>query len=345
MRASILSAFVALLLISPTSQAGNLPNATFWVGYNEAWVRDDYGVWLSANPSFGLPSKFPTDRVFLNGYLSGMAAGKARIVSIWLFPALQGILRGGDGTLTTGLSPDFLPNLTEVLSSARRLGLKVYVTALNGNDLKLFKGTLFEPYAANLLSNATARQYFKLNALLPLLKVLNSNKDVIYGFDLINEIEAVLAASYVDAAGARAWIREMASYVTVNSPWAAVTASSGYYPVTAILGGLYTGLGLNFYDAHIYSDVPAFSLGQRSMCQKAAADGVQLVLGEFGQSSKTVNDWLQYYVTSQFLTLARASCIHAALAWKYESTTTPWFAYVWPNGAFRPAYNYIKTNF
>ena len=79
---------LCMLSVSTMASAGSLPTG-FTVGYNEAWF-ENYGNWLASNPFFNEPSLFNGGSL-VNTMFSGMAQGKAKVVRIFLFPALQGI--------------------------------------------------------------------------------------------------------------------------------------------------------------------------------------------------------------------------------------------------------------
>ena len=71
--------------------------------------------------------------------------------------------------------------------------------------------------------------------------------------------------------------------------WLPVTSTAGWgYAVQEVTMGHFSGLGLNFYDVHIYSDSGTYS-GQPALCSKTP-DQLPIVLGEYGQKSSTVND-------------------------------------------------------
>jgi hypothetical protein len=202
-------------------------------------------------------------------------------------------------------------------------------------------------WPANLLTNTNlneGRDAFKTNALGPLLEMLNqfnlSNPGVIYAFELINEIEAPLNSSYFSDgwAGAQGWIKNVATFVKLNSPWLPVTASAGWgYAVPEITFGLFSNLNLDFYDLHVYADGGQYS-GETALCNKVSADGVPIILGEHGQKSQTIDDTLQYWTTynfingaKNFINGAKGNCFWAALAWKYEASgakSQPWFGYL-----------------
>ena len=125
---------------------------------------------------FGLvPSSSSFDPSFVDKMFDGMQAGGAKIVRIWVFPALQGIelgeildhqpvvqCRPPTTPQTLGLTQDLIPtpptvggNLEQVFLLAQKHHLMVYVTALNGNDMSVAATTItgLRPYFQNLLTN------------------------------------------------------------------------------------------------------------------------------------------------------------------------------------------------
>ena len=222
---------------------------------------------------------------------------------------------------------------------AQKHHLMVYVTALNGNDMNVATGSL-RTYFSNLVSNTNGElDRFKKNALLPLLTLMNKYKDsklpgpdsnlpVIYAFDLMNEIEAALTSGYFSNfpnpwVGARLWIQNMAAYVKLKTTippemtsWLPVTSSAGgSYAGLEIIIGLFSGLRLDFYDLHAYADWGLYP-GLTALCSR-----VPIILGEYGQTSQTTDDILQYWTTANFIYGAKTHCFSAALAWKYETSS------------------------
>jgi len=353
-----------LFYASTLAFAGNLPGRTgtsFWVGYNEAWFGQNYLNSLASNPYFypGLPSSSTFDPTFVDTMFAGMASGGAKIVRIWVFPAVQGIKLDTSKTNTLGITDDLIgnsakgivSNLQTVFTLARHHGLKVYVTALNGNDMKVADTNGLRPYFSNLLTNTSERDAFKTKALLPLLNLLNLNSDVIYAFDLINEIEAPVIANYfpMPIRGARDFIQDMTAFVKSNSSLRVTSSAGGAGGGLAafeIISGLFSGLGLDFYDVHVYADggvLPSVT----ELCNKVSADGVQIILGEYGQKTQSTNDILQSLTTANFLSTAKTTCFSAALAWMYEINVIPtqvfYLTYLRPDGTFRPAYYVIQS--
>jgi hypothetical protein len=369
------TAALYLCCASTVAFAGKLPGGTgvsFLVGYNEAWFGPNYGNSIASNPSvFCLPSSF--DPIFVEKMFAGMQAGGAKIVRIWVFPALQGIQLspaacpiGAQTPQTMGLTADLVPQLEQVFLLAQKHHLMVYVTALNGNDMQVAATNItgLRPYFQNLLTNTNGElDHFKQNALLTLLTLMNKYKDsklpvpdsnlpVIYAFDLISEIEAPLNAGYFSGFSlnpvrvAQDWVKNITLFVHQHSRWLPVTASAGgSFAAFEIAVGLFSGLGLDFYDLHAYADLGLYP-GLTALCNR-----VPIILGEYGQKSHTFSDNLQFGTTFNFLTTAKTHCFSAALAWKYEtwcdtikgcpSQGYDWWTYLKPDGTFRPAYSLI----
>jgi hypothetical protein len=95
------------------------------------------------NPFFNYDSYY--DPIFVDTMFAGMASGGAKIVRIWVFPPLQGIHLGqcnSTNAQTVGLTTDLLANLQDVLGRAKKYNLKVYLTALNVNNMNVATGSL-----------------------------------------------------------------------------------------------------------------------------------------------------------------------------------------------------------
>jgi len=73
--------------------------------------------------------------------------------------------------------------------------------------------------------------------------VLDGHKDVVFGIDMVNEIQAASQNGvFPDASnGPRAFLQREASFIKSKLPWVKVTSSAGWA----------SGLGLDFYDVHV----------------------------------------------------------------------------------------------
>ena len=333
MKRKILRFILCGLVISSTVFGAQLPGVgKFTVGYNEAWFAGNYGTDLTSNfnPSY-------VSQVF-----DGMAKGGATIVRVFLFEALQGVTLGKSVPQTLGVEAGFMQNLNTLLGLARQRGLKVYVTLLEGNEIQKSSGPR-KDYYWNLLNNKYGEgDVFRSRVIRPVLQLLNSNRDVIYALDLMNEIEAPISANFLKWSDAQSWIKDSTAFVKSYSSWLPVTSTAGWgYAVSEVGDGFFSGLGLDFYDVHVYTDSGTYS-GVTNLCAKVSVDKIPIILGEYGQKSQVVDDSMQYSATANFLNTAKSQCFSAALAWRYDAAEQFW-AYAKPDGRFRPAYYVIKA--
>jgi hypothetical protein len=230
-----------------------------------------------------------------------------------------------------------------VLDSARARGLWVYVTALEGNSA--YKYPPQQTYFKNLFNDTAGEgQAFQNNVLAPLLAVLDGHQENVFGLDLVNEIDAPRTNGiWADATnGSRAFIQRTTAFVKSRSPWLHVTTTVGWGGAQYdVANGYLSGLGLDFYDFHIYSDSGTYG-GATAVCNRAAADGVPVYLGEFGQATHMMDDTMQYNAAASFLNTAHGLCFKGALAWRYD-TAENWWSFVRADGSFRPAVTVMQA--
>jgi hypothetical protein len=301
----------------------------FETGFDQAWIGEAYGhdFTTSWDPA-------AVDRDFDLARRAG-----ASVVRLWLFEGAlkQGVAFDPRGTRTTGLVPGFLDHIEATCLAARRAGLRVYWTGHDGNWAWPLH-TREADINYNILTDKYGEgQSFRARALGPVLDVLARYPDTVFGYDLMNEVEGSVAKWFWSDGwtGARRWMRDEAAFVHARFPGLAVTASAGWGTAADdLVAGRFSGLGLDFYDIHVYNDdgvIPqAFQL--RDLCWRT---GMRLFLGEFGQKSQRVDDGLQRKVTARFLAAARALGCFGALAWRLDDER--------PNvPGFVPAYSYLR---
>lgn len=327
---NILRALVLLLLIGTQASAVTpLPDRDhFIVGYNEAWFGEHYtDSWTTG-----------FDRTHVAQELDGMVAGGAKVVRVFLVAFSSYLELRSEAPQTLGLREPLLENFEVFLRMAESRGLRVYATILNSTDMWRASGALRD-YYWNLIHNRYGEgDAFKARVVEPILQVVNRHRGGVYALDLMNEMEGALIAGYFPDlwTGARHWIGDMLGYVKARSPWLPVTSSMGWgWAQLETSAGFYSGLGLDFYDMHVYNDYGAIFAGE-TLCLRAALEGMPILLGEFGQHVARVDDALQEDLTRSYLTAARSSCFAGALAWKFESAD--YFSYRRADDSFRPAY-------
>lgn len=308
--------------------------SSFVVGYNEAW----FGQYFQNSFTDGF------NEAAITQTMSNMKAGGASIVRLWLFQNRQGLVLSGGAPRTSGIESIMLVNLEKTIAIARALKIKIYFTLWDGNVMPKESSELRD-YYYNLLNNKYGEgDAFNTYVLTPLLTLLNENQDIIYALDLMNEIQAPVYNGYWSSiwSGPRTWIQTTRNFVKSKSSWLKVTSSAGWgWAAADIVNGMFTGLGLDFYDLHVYDDngnIPAVT----NVCLVAKRDGVPIILGEFGQMTKNDDDNLQKNSTEKFLNNAKNSCFSGALAWRFDSQEETW-RFQRADGSFRPAYDVIKN--
>lgn len=311
-----------------------MPHQSFLVGYNQAWFGMAYASDLTT--SF--------DLAYVRQTLDGINKAGGHIVRLWLFEGMQGVTLGQFAPQSKSVSPAMLANVDTVLTEARARGLWVYVTALNANDMPQASGPTRDFYY-NLVNDKYGEgAAFQTNVLAPMLAVLDKHQDVVWGLDLVNEIAAARQrAFWPDLVNdARSFIQRIATFVHSKSPWLKVTSSAGWDGAQYdISGGFFSGLGLDFYDLHVYADSGTYD-GASAVCTRAQQDGVPVILGELGQKTMSEDDALQQSATQTFLTNAKALCFKAGLPWRYDAAEATW-NFVRKDGTFRPAVSVMQS--
>jgi hypothetical protein len=313
---------------------------TFLIGYSEAWFGANFGT--DYTTSFDLS--------YVQQVFDGIVADGGHLVRLFLWEIPQGFSLAASPPYTQQVSSQFLANVDTVLTEARRRALWAYITLLDANTIYKITGAI-HTWGVNLLNDTSGEQAaFNTNALGPLLGVLDAHQDNVFGVDIVNEIQACSQNGvFPDATnGPRAFLQAEAAFIKSKSPWVKVTSSAGWPSDILMKGaqydianGLYSGLGLDFYDLHAYDDSGSYS-GATAMCNRAASDGVPIYLGEFGQSTQQTDDTIQYDATASFLNNSRALCFKGAFAWRFDPQES-YLAYVHSDFSPRPAVSIMQT--
>jgi len=322
---------------------GGLPpmkTQTFLIGYNEAWFGANFGTDYTTN----------FDLAYVQKVFDGIVADGGHLVRLFLWEIPQGFSLAASPPYTQQVSSQFLGNVDTVLTEARKRALWAYITLLDANTIDKITGAI-HTWGVNLLNDTSGEQAaFNANALGPLLAVFDKHQDNVFAVDIINEIQACSQNGvFPDATnGPRAFLRAEAAFIKSRSPWVKVTSTAGWPSDILMTGaqydianGLYSGLGLDFYDLHAYDDSGSYP-GATAMCNRAASDGVPIYLGEFGQSTKQTDDTIQYNATASFLNNSKGLCFKGAFGWRFDPQES-YLAYVHADFSPRPAVAIMQT--
>lgn len=339
------SSFVAILALAAAAASLAAPaaalaqptaSAPFAVGYNQAWIDQSFGRDLTA----------AFDPAAVDRLMQTVRASGGSVVRLWAFEGREkeGCVFQDRYTRTIGLKPGFLDHVAAVNDSARRHGVKVYWTVFDGNWF-WDRGDRFAYIHYNILNDRFGETGdFERAALGPFLDVLARYPDVVYALDLMNEVQGSMHHWFWSDgwAGAQRWIRREAAFCHARVPWLRVTASAGWHTaVDDLVARRFSGLGLDFYDLHLYNDTGEIPRAA-SLRYLSIATRRPIVLGEFGQRKEARDDALQTRITGAFLRNARAWGFKGALAWRlddyrpYDPTWTHRHSYLIA-GRSRPA--------
>lgn len=281
------------------------PALSFTKGFNQAWLKNNYSSQF-LNPYY--------DQKYVEALFDLNQKANSKLLRIWLFEGTS--LNQFSVNLQQGklnLRPDFLKNLNHFLSTARKYGIKISITFLDGNVFSQFRDNQVRDFWLSVFNqNTNERKLFFINAIKPIYKLINSSfLDVVSQIDLVNEVNALKEyGMFENDQNLKRFICEMKKEVPV-----AYTASLGWANAEELFfSGLLDNACLDFYDIHLYNDE-----GIISRCDdylKLSKQGVHFQLGEFGQASLDYNEELQSKITFQFITQAKSCGFKSALAWR-----------------------------
>jgi hypothetical protein len=305
-------------------------------GFDQAWIPGKYGRDLTA--AFD-----PDDwrQAFRRAHDAG-----AWVVRVWIFEGapMQGVLWSpGDPHCPVGVDPALVDNVLTVCQIASEERVLIYWTALDGNvpsDTKpgLERDRFWNVYNNDYLFGDDWRAY----CLGPVVDAIASRPDTLYALDLVNEVEAPVGHDFLRSGwnGARQFVLTTAAFVHARAS-IPVTASYGWGSWSRdLLAGRLDDLGLDFIDIHPYTDDPWIPDGD-AVAAHAAALGLPLVMGEFGQKKSSADPALQARVVRGMLADANRLGLYAALAWRLEDESSTYTFY--DGNQPRPALAEVKA--
>jgi len=302
---------LGLLLLASLCCASSAEAQELRVGYNQAWIEGSYGHDLTDRFDPGA-----WERILRRTRLGG-----GSVVRIWL---LEGKAKEGviwDGHRPMGVEPALLSNLRALIARAEAERVQIYWALLDGNWPEHWAKGIDSERQFNVFNDRYGYgTEFRERVLAPILRVLSERPQVNYAFDMLNEVQGGVSAGFWPEGwrGAKRFMAATSAFVHAHAPALKVTASSGHHSAAwDLLCGRFDGVGLDFYDVHAYSDTGKIRYG-RFLARHARRRGLPIVLGEFGQKSKSRDPALQAQVVRKALANARRLGFAAALAWRLE---------------------------
>jgi hypothetical protein len=296
-------------------------------GANLAWLDGDYNTWLGLDPtepSWGVGYN-STD---MNAALAAMHTMGIKVVRVWIMEGDMGCNLDSNGYVTS-VTPTFWANLDNAVQLAQNNGIALYLTLNNGR--------------ADFQENSAMLTAFINNALIPLINRYKGNPGV-WAIDEMNEIDGTVAGStgnYTSTGStwseAENYIRTVSTAIHNADPNRLVSCSTGWHTWTNLDN--FKGLGLDFYDFHVYADdgyVPtASSLGMDK----------PIYMGESGQGTNEWSDSLQNTAEANFLSNTSSGGYAGLGIWDYgydSGTESDIYQMLETNGSLRPVANTIE---
>jgi hypothetical protein len=252
-------------------------------GANLPWLDGAYSTYLAVDPhhvDYGV-SWNASD---MNAALANMHSMGITVVRLWLFQDDQGCNLDSNGNVTS-VTSQFWDNLDTTVQYAKNNDIALYLMLTTGRE--------------DFLENSTLLNNFINNAVVPLVQRYKGN-NTIFAMDTMNEIDGDVAGdtgNYTTTgatwAQAESYAKTLATAIHNADSTRLVTTSTGWHTWTNIQN--FKGLGLDFYDFHVYADngyVPTV----------ASLDvDKPIYMGESGQGTDELSDSLQNTAENNFL--------------------------------------------
>jgi len=311
---------------TPPANKNMLLEKDFIYGVNLPWFDGQYDHDLGPNPQHPDWGVW-YDQTKVSRYFGDIRSIGFQVVRVWLMERAEGLLVDKDGIIT-GLHDTFLTNLDDLVERARDQNLRLYLClSTTWGDVK---------YPSPVVSDKQQAAYLE-RAVKPLVKRLRDNK-VVFAIDVFNEIESEVrddAKQKATIAQARNFIRNSVQAVKAADPKRLVSAGSGWHGWKPVQDGQYKGLGLDFYDIHVYSDD-----GYLPHVRELNVDK-PVIVGECGQAAKRDDDEVQRKAVTGFLRNASAKGYAGCFVWAY-GPKEKYFNLVRDSGEHRPVVGEIK---
>jgi hypothetical protein len=288
-------------------------------GINLAWLNGAYGHdfgHLPAHPDW----KSDFDAGDLDRYFAEMRRMNLNVVRIFVFEDLEG-LEFDDVGCVKRIEPQLLDNFDVTVTIAKKHGLHLYLCLANN-----YRKSCRTINVKDIVSDLKARRAYLANVVGPFTAHFKNNPAV-FALDVMNEPEQDVAGptgNYsndgCDWRVMRSFIRDNATSIHKADPGRLVSCGSGWHGGGEnIKAGIYSGLGLDFYDFHEYRNdgylPPVRELGVN----------LPVIVGEFSQDDQKVveDDELQRAAVEAFLRNARDGGYAGAIYWDYDHPNAP----------------------
>jgi Cellulase (glycosyl hydrolase family 5) len=264
------------------------------------------------------------------------------VVRVWLMEGAEGLTIGNDGIIT-GLDGTFLEHLEDVVRRAHHESLRLYLCLTT--SWKWRDGAIPSP-----VTNREQQHAYLTKAVRPIIRRFKGN-ETIFAFDIFNEIESewldeAINFSKASKAQTMDFIRQNAVAIKEEDPARLVSAGSGWKGWSPIQDGDYCGLGLDFYDFHVFRDDGYLPHVDDLNADRPVIVGECNVRNDRDDPEADVFDDLQKECLATFLRNAVAKGYSGCFVWAYYTPTRGIANYLdivrCENGQHRPSVQAIR---
>ncbi|MCZ6679484.1 MAG: cellulase family glycosylhydrolase [Candidatus Poribacteria bacterium] len=310
-RYGILRLALTLLILFSGGQAAppepSPKSEPFILGCNLPWLDGRMGWDIAYHEEWGYGFDQPrVEAIFADLQEIGFTS-----VRWWLFADCRAGLRFDAEGKVTGVQPEVFDHLDIILNElCPKYGLTLYLCLLS---------SLVNSDHFGIITDPAIRQSYIEHAVKPLAQRYRDNPSL-FAIDLMNEPEADIRGRYgnwtpkgTDEATIRVFLRECADAIHSVAPDMRVSAGSGCHAFENLQRGMYSSLGLDFYDFHTYNDT-----GHLPPAERLRLDAPCLI-GEFNVTlAQTSDEVKQAEVVDRFLRETFKNGYAGAFFWCYE---------------------------
>ncbi|MCD6505152.1 cellulase family glycosylhydrolase [Candidatus Poribacteria bacterium] len=300
-----LSRFLIFIFISSLAFGGEVRD-TFTLGCNLPWLDGRMGWDVAYKPEWGCGF----DEAKVDRYFADMHRMGVKVVRWWLLADMRGGVIFDEDGYPTGVYPELFEHMDYVMDRiCPKYGIRIYWCLLSG---------LLNTDHFNMVVDEKARRVYIQNVLIPIARRYGDHP-YLFAFDLMNEPESDVKGPSgnwslrgTDWNTMREFLGECADAIHRVAPRAKVSVGSGWHGWENVAKGKYKGLGLDFYDFHIYTDStylpPVKSLKLDKPC----------LIGEYNVREETKDEERQAELVGRFLREAREKGYMGVLIWSYD---------------------------
>lgn len=307
---------LVLLLVSNLDSANNRINfrggSYFIFGINMGWLDGAYRHDFGYNEVYGWGPSY--NSINAERYLEDLKKMGIKVIRLWVFECYEGLMFDVNGYVTN-IHQSLYNNMDDFVMKCENKNLYIYfclISYLNyGADSKAWK-------YLNIITNKAARSNYIKNAVIPFV-TRYKDSPAFFAIDVMNEPEFVIKGNTGNWTTngttwtvMRSFISDCVNAIKKIDSNILVSCGSGWHNEENVAAGLYSGLGLDFYDYHKYDDTGSL------IAANSLPQDVPTIIGECGQSTSKWDDSIQDSAIKSFMNNAWNNGYAGILFWRYS---------------------------